>query len=260
MKIASWNVNSIKARFTHLIEFIDKENPDILLLQETKCTNHNFPLMELEHLGYNIYIHGEKSYNGVAIFSKFKADDITYNFPNNPLEEQARFLEITASTSIGFIRIISLYAPNGGEIDSDKFNKKLEFYDALTSYLAGKKTFDEKLIIGGDFNIAPFDIDVYSPNALAETTCFTLRERQKLRSLLNLGFADLYRLFHPVSQEFSWWDYRAGGFEQNRGMRIDMILSSYNATNYFTDCYMDYHQRAKEKPSDHIPIVVCTTT
>ena len=256
MKIATWNINSIKVRIEHLLNFVKECDPDILLLQEIKCLTENFPYEELSHLPYNLYIHGQKSYNGVAILSKFKADEISTEFTGNPCPEQARFLRMSVQTPIGFCRIISQYAPNGGEVDSDKYELKLKFYDALTKYLSTTKEYDEKLIIGGDFNIAPFDIDVYSHINLANSTCFTLPEKQKFRNLLNHGFDDLFRLIHPTTKEFSWWDYRAGGFEQNRGMRIDMILTSSNATSYFENCRMDYGMRAKVKPSDHIPVII----
>jgi exodeoxyribonuclease-3 len=256
MKIVTWNVNSIKIRIQHLLDFIKENDPDILLLQEIKCQTEAFPYEELSHLPYNLYVHGQKSYNGVAILSKFKADEIFTEFTNNPCPDHSRFLCINVQTPIGFCRIISLYVPNGGEVDSDKFELKLKFYDALTKYLSTTKEFDEKLIIGGDFNVAPFDIDVYSPTNLANSTCFTIREKQKFRSLLNCGFDDLFRLIHPTTQEFSWWDYRAGGFEQNRGMRIDMILTSSNATGHFENCRMDYEMRTKIKPSDHIPVII----
>jgi exodeoxyribonuclease III len=256
MKIATWNINSVKLRINLLLDFINDANPDLILLQEIKCETDKFPSDALSHLPYNLYIHGQKSYNGVAILSKYKADEIKYDFEGNPSADASRFLEIGISSPIGFCRVISLYAPNGGEVNSDKFNLKFKFYDALTQYLIKIKTFDEKIIIGGDFNIAPFDIDVHSPIALSNSTGFTIQERQKLRTLLNSGFDDLYRICNPNKNEFSWWDYRAGAFEQNKGMRIDMILSSSNATSYAKDSYMEYPMRSKYKPSDHVPVLV----
>lgn len=257
-KIATWNINSVKMRLSHLREFLLAANPDILLLQELKCETNKFPYEELADLPYNIYVHGQKSYNGVAIVSKFPADDInaiSYDFFGNPCPQQARFIEASFQTPIGFCQVASLYAPNGGEVDSDKFQLKLEFYDALIAYVESQKSFDKKLIIGGDFNIAPFDIDVYSPISLAQTTCCTKREKQKIRTLLNYGLEDLYRLAHPQQQEFSWWDYRAGAFEQNKGMRIDMLLASSNVADRLHNCYIDYQLRAKTSPSDHAPVV-----
>ena len=256
MKIASWNVNSIKARFNHIQEFIKEHNPDILLLQETKCTNENFPHQDFESLPYNIYVHGQKSYNGVAIFSKYRADEVITDFPENPCSSDARFIKIKFFSPIGFLNVISVYVPNGGEVGSEKFELKLKFYDSLIAYLKSIQSFDEKLIIGGDFNVAPFNIDVYSPKILEQTTCFTTIEKNKLRNLINVGFSDIYRLLHPNKKEFSWWDYRAGCFEQNKGMRIDMIFSSFNATNDFSHCVIDFSQRAKHTPSDHVPVVI----
>ncbi|MFY9589220.1 exodeoxyribonuclease III [Rickettsia endosymbiont of Halotydeus destructor] len=255
MKIATWNINSIKMRLDLLRNFLTEANPDILLLQEIKCETDKFPFDELSDLPYNFYVHGQKSYNGVAILSKFPADEIIKDFPNNYCTDQSRFLEINVSTPIGFCKIISLYAPNGSSVGSDKFETKLKFYDSFINYLSSCKSFEEKIIIGGDFNIAPFDIDVYSPQALRGTTCFTLDEQKKFRTILNSGFEDLYRVTKPASHEFSWWDYRAGSFEQNKGMRIDMLLASNNAVDYLENCYMDYNLRTKLKPSDHIPVV-----
>ncbi|RYE06116.1 MAG: exodeoxyribonuclease III [Rickettsiaceae bacterium] len=256
MKIATWNINSIRSRVQHLLDFIDEVNPDVLMLQELKCENQQFPYEELSHLPYNLYVHGQKSYNGVAILTKFRADEIIYNFPSNPLTEQSRFIEITAQTPIGFCRIICLYAPNGGEAHSDKFELKLQFFDAINNYLKSIKYFEEKIIIGGDFNICPFDIDVYSTQEFDNKTGFTLVERSRLRTLLNIGFDDQFRLLNPHLQEFSWWDYRGNAFAQNKGMRIDMILTSSNATTDFSKCYIDYATRTKIKPSDHAPVIL----
>ncbi len=262
MKIVTWNINAIRTRLQTLQDFISENDPDVILLQELKCETEKFPYEEFSHLPYNLYVHGQKAYNGVAVLSKFPADEINYNFTNNPCPEQSRFLEVTMQTPVGFCRIISLYAPNGGEVGSDKFIMKLGFFDALTSYLANylgsAQAFEERLIIGGDFNIAPFDIDVYAPGQLSETTCFTPIEKQKMRTLLNLGLEDLYRLAHPNKQEFSWWDYRAGAFEHNKGMRIDTFLGSSKAANIMQHCYIDPKWRAKLKASDHAPVVVST--
>ncbi|XVN42441.1 MAG: exodeoxyribonuclease III [Candidatus Rickettsia vulgarisii] len=254
MKIATWNINSVRTRLEHLRDFLIEENPDVVLLQEIKCETEKFPLEELSDLPYNFYIYGQKSYNGVAILSKFPADEVIKDLPNSNIN-QARFLEIAVQTPIGFCNIISLYAPNGSEVGSDKFEMKLKYYEDLVEYLQSKKSFDNKVIIGGDFNIAPFDIDVYSAKELANTTCFTKEEKYYLRTILNSGFEDLYRLSSPSAQEFSWWDYRAGSFEQNKGMRIDMILASSKAADHFDICQMSSSWRAKSKPSDHIPVV-----
>lgn len=255
LKIVTWNVNSVNSRMQHLIELIKDQDPDIICLQELKCLNEKFPRLELEHLPYNLYLHGQKSYNGVAILSKIPADEIKTDFPGNPIPEQARFIEAAFNTEIGYVRMISLYAPNGGEIGSDKFEIKLKFYDAFTNYLESIKSLEEKIFIGSDYNIAPFDIDLYSPEKLQNTTCCTYAEKEKLRTILNMGFVDNFRALHPNKQEFSWWDYRAGAFEQNKGMRIDSIFSTSNAVAHLTECSIDYKSRSKQKPSDHAPVI-----
>lgn len=255
MKVATWNVNSVRMRLPHLRDFLIDVNPDVALLQELKCQTEQFPYDELADLPYNFYIHGQKSYNGVAILSKFPADQVIDHFPNNPCQLESRFLEICGLSSIGFCRFICLYAPNGGQVASDSYQIKLKFYQAFFEYLLTKKSSDEKLIIGGDFNIAPFDIDVYSPADLADETGFTLIERQKLRSILNSGFEDLYRLSYPAKQEFSWWDYRSRALQHNRGRRIDFLLASSNAVSDFSSCYIDHQRRLAPRPSDHAPVV-----
>lgn len=254
-KIATWNVNSIRSRLEHVTDFLRDQDPCILLLQETKCTNDQFPHDHFSALPYNVSIHGQKSYNGVAIFSKYPIDEIKTDFRGNPCPAQARFLEVTCTTPIGYSRIISVYVPNGGEVGSEKFAMKLEFLSALTSYLNEIDAQDENLIVGGDFNVAPFDIDVYDPAALVNTTCFTEVEKGRMRTLMNKGFEDLYRLKHPDAQEFSWWDYRAAGFRRNLGMRIDFLLGNNNVLSKLQECYIDKSSRGKPQPSDHVPVV-----
>jgi len=255
-KITTWNLNSIKMRMQHLRHFLISHNPDIVLLQELKCETQKFPYDELSDLPYNFYIHGQKTFNGVAILSKFPADEVTTNFIGNPCPTHSRFIEILIQTPIGYCRIISVYVPNGGDVDSDQFMLKLKFFDTLIHYLESKKnSLDEKLIIGGDFNVAPFDIDVYSPKALNNSTCFTEQEKRRLRSILNMGFDDLFRVLNNTKQEFTWWDYRAGAFEYNKGMRLDFILTSSNTSSLFKNCTIDYHTRAQSKASDHAPVI-----
>lgn len=254
-KIVTWNVNSIKVRINHLKELIAEHDPDVICLQELKCETDKFPYDELSNLPYNLYVKGQKTYNGVAILSKIPADETITDFPGNPIPEQARFIECCFNTPIGYSRIISLYAPNGGEVGSDKYDIKLNFYDAFTDYINSKKSFEEKLFIGSDYNIAPFDIDVHSPEKLRNSTCFSLTEQKKLRTILNQGFIDNFRAKYPTKKEFSWWDYRAGSFEQNKGMRIDTIISTSNALLNLEDCIIDYKTREKEKPSDHAPVI-----
>jgi exodeoxyribonuclease-3 len=256
MKIVSWNVNSINARIDHLRELVVKENPDIILLQEIKSSTENFPYSEFADFNYEILISGQKSYNGVAIFSKYKILSSNQHFPNNPLIDHARFIEIECDTIFGTTKIISLYAPNGGDVDSEKFKQKFAFYKEFNEYLKKIHTNGENIIIGGDFNIAPFDIDVYDTKILRNSTGFTCNEKKIIRNIFSNGLNDLYRLKHPNSQEFSWWDYREGGFEQNKGMRIDFIIANNHIANYIKDSRLLKNYRAKVRPSDHIPMIV----
>ncbi len=255
LKIATWNVNSIRSRLEHVSDFLSSQIPDILLLQETKCTDDQFPHDQFSSMPYNVSLHGQKSYNGVAIFSKYPIDEVKTNFDGNPIPDQARFLEITCNTPVGYSRIISVYVPNGGEVGSDKFAIKLDFLDGLKAYLDSIQSKDENLIIGGDFNVAPFDIDLYDPEVLKNTTCCTEVEKEKMLALLGDNFADLYRIANPDLQEFSWWDYRSAGFARNHGLRIDFLLANENAARKLKECYIDKSYRSLEKPSDHVPVV-----
>lgn len=254
MKIVTWNVNSINSRITHLDELIKQHNPDIICLQELKCKEESFPMHDA-FTHYNIYLRGQKSYNGVAILSKHPADEINYDFKNNPLADEARFIEIVVKTDIGLCRIISLYAPNGQAIGSDKFANKIKFYQEFTKYIEERRSYDEMLFIAGDFNIAPENIDVYDPVSMELSVCFSKQERAIIRSIINkYSLQDQHRVLHPDEHNFSWWDYRQGAFAKNLGLRIDYILASPNASNLLTRSYIDTNARSKDKPSDHAPV------
>lgn len=254
MKIITWNLNSVNSRIEILEKLLSSESPDICLLQEIKTEEFKFPYDSLSHLPYNIYISGQKSYNGVAILSKFRAEEVRKTFPGNPLPEEARFIEISFCRDKSLYRVISLYVPNGGEVGSAKFKTKLEFLKAFSDYAASINKIDEKLAIGGDFNVAPFDLDVYSPGALKNSTCFTYEERAAFRALTNSGLYDLFRLKGEKSQEFSWWDYRAGAFERGAGMRIDGILACAGFAQDLLERKIEYSYRTLPKPSDHAPV------
>lgn len=256
MKILTWNLNSINARFILLNDLLLQENPDIVFLQEVKCKTENFPYKNLSHLPYNIYVHGQKSYNGVAILSKFSAEVINYSFLGNPCINDARFIEITVYiNTLGNCKLISLYVPNGGILNSKKFKQKIEFLDSFFEYLKFNKSINSKIIIGGDFNVSPFDIDVYSPEDLKDTTCFSLMERKRLRGIFNLGFEDIYRIINYKKQEFSWWDYRFNSLKRNHGMRIDFIIATSNLATHFNKCDILKKFRYQIKSSDHAPII-----
>ena len=254
--IATWNVNSVKARLPNVVEWLQSAKPDVVLLQELKCLEEAFPKMEIEDCGYNIAVHGQKTYNGVAILSKHPIEDVTRSIPNFD-DEAARYIEgIISIAGKGAIRVASVYVPNGQSPDSDKFQYKMNFYDKLYAHLTSIRDFDEKIFIGGDYNCAPEDIDVYDPRSLRGTTCFHPDEQAHVRKLHNAGYADVYRKLNPNKQEFSWWDYRAGAYNYNKGMRIDYILTNPKAADSVIDCRIDAEPRGKEKASDHTPVIV----
>lgn len=255
IKIATWNINSIRSRIDQVVHWLQSNNIDIALLQELKCTNDQFPYSLIEELGYNCYVFGEKSYNGVAIISKFSADETFENFLGSPCPNQARYIEATMNLPIGYTRISSVYVPNGGEVDSDKFKIKMDFYDAFSKYISTKQDLDENFIIGGDFNVALNDSDVYSPDTLRNTTCFTNIERKKLRSFINVGFRDPEEYFSNKNL-FTWWDYRAQGFQNNKGLRIDYIFSNPKISDKITNYYCQKEIRGNIKASDHAPVII----
>lgn len=252
MHIVTWNVNSIKARLPLVVEFIRQEQPEILLLQETKCENAKFPQEAFNELGYNVLVNGQKSYNGVAIASKFPMNGTKLSFENNPKEEHARFIEAEVNLPVGFARVISVYVINGGEVRSSAYEQKLSFLEHLGEYLRLQRRHDELLLVGGDFNVAPEEMD--TANTKEEYTCFTMAERAAMRALLNKGMCDAYRICNPDVQGFTWWDYRERSLQNNRGMRLDMILASPNAMDKAKSCTVGKVWREKEKSSDHAPL------
>jgi exodeoxyribonuclease-3 len=256
MQVVCWNINSIKIRLNYLINIIKDKKPDVILLQEIKCIENNLPFLELEELGYNITVVGQKTFNGVAILSKTPIEDIVKILPGDESDPQARYVEcFTSINGIGY-RLISVYVPNGQEVGSDKFQYKMRFFERLYNRLNELLTYDEKLIIGGDFNVAPEEIDVYNPKALEGTVGFHIDERKHFRKLLSLDLVDSFRLCHPNKQEFSWWDYRSGGWQYNRGMRIDQILVSPQVVDSLKNSGVYSEIRALEKTSDHAPIFI----
>lgn len=255
MKVVSWNVNSINSRLNKIINWIEEQQPDVILLQELKCEEAKFPFQQLAHLPYNIKMVGQKTYNGVAILSKYPIDDVITTFKDNPVAEQARYIEATMNTPNGYARFISVYVVNGADVDHQNYEIKLQFLNNLKKHIENINDRNELLIIGGDFNVAAFDIDVFDPKFCAEKLLFSTNEKHALRSLINSNLFDTYRMLNPDKSEFSWWDYRANAFANNKGMRIDYIFTNPTATNYLTKAYIDINERAKDKASDHAPVV-----
>lgn len=250
MKLASWNVNSLKVRLPHVLDWLEEHQPDILGLQETKTMDDNFPIEDIEAAGYHVAFVGQKTYNGVAVISKNKSTDIITDLPGLH-DPQRRVLGCT----VGDVRFLNLYVPNGSEVGSQKYNYKLNWLDKLASYVEKQLKQHENLIVAGDFNIAPDDRDVHDPKAWHEKILCSTPERKALQRLIDLGLSDTFRLFKQEEKIYSWWDYRAAGFCRNLGLRIDLLLTSPALTKHCTASYVDNEPRKLERPSDHAPVV-----
>lgn len=256
MKIATWNVNSLKVRLPQVIAWLQENPVDALCLQELKQETDKFPLDAFKELGYQCAWTGQKTYNGVAIISRQTPLDITLNNPFFP-DEQQRLVSITVPSAIGDIRIICAYCPNGSSLESDKYTYKLEWFKALHQYLEQQLQKYPNLAVLGDYNVAPEDRDVhdkYSGDILISPS-----EREAFQCLLDLGLSDSFRLFEQEEKSFSWWDYRMMGFRRNAGLRIDHILLSKPLRDLCTECVIDKQPRRNEQPSDHTPVIATIT-
>lgn len=250
-RIASWNVNSVNARVDHVVQWLEKNEVDVLALQEIKCLDEQFPLTPFLELGYEVIVSGQKSYNGVALLSKTEAEDIVTDMPHYA-DPQRR---IMAATIDGF-RILNLYVPNGQSLGSDKYQYKLAWLDALIEFVEKEKARYPNMAIVGDFNIAPTDADVYDPKECQGNILVSEPERTALKRLLRLGFVDSFRLFKQPQDSFSWWDYRAGSLRQNKGLRIDLALLSNDLAAHCQNSDIDKTPRTWARPSDHAPVFV----
>jgi exodeoxyribonuclease-3 len=251
MKIATWNVNSLKVRLPQALDWLDANRPDALCLQETKLEDPNFPLSEINAAGYQVVFSGQKTYNGVAILSKQPATEVIAGIPGFP-DEQKRVL----AAMVDGVRIICVYIPNGQSVDSDKYQYKLRWLEALTHWLEEELRRYPALALLGDFNIAPEDRDVYDPKAWAGQVLCSDAERTAMQRLIALGLKDGFRLFEQAEKSYSWWDYRMNAFRRNMGLRIDHILLSEPLARACTSCSIDKTTRSLERPSDHAPVVV----
>ena len=249
-KIATWNVNSIKARLPRVTEWLREAQPDVVMLQETKCTDDTFPRAEIEELGYNLAICGQKTYNGVAILSKTPIEDVACGLPGDDKDDQARYVEAFT----GGVRVASIYLPNGNPVASEKFPYKLGWLERLAHHTEQLLANEEVLVLGGDYNVCPTDEDVYDPAGWANDALCCIESRKGFRRLLYLGLTDAYRALHPTDREYSFWDYQAGAWQKNWGLRIDHLLLSPQAADRLAKAEIDRAPRGKEKASDHTPV------
>jgi exodeoxyribonuclease-3 len=250
VKIATWNVNSLRVRLPHLLGWLAAQSPDVVCLQETKCEDATFPAAELQAAGYCSVHHGQKTYNGVAILTRSEAGGVCRGIPEFA-DPQSRVIAVEYHGA----RIVCVYVPNGQSVGSDKYEYKLGWYRALAAWLAAELAAHPRLAVMGDFNVAPEDRDVHDPAAWAGQVLFSEPERAALRSLTQLGLVDAFRLFEQPEKSFSWWDYRMGAFRRNLGLRIDHVLLSPALAAACRSCAIDLEPRRLERPSDHAPVV-----
>lgn len=250
MKIATWNVNSIKMRIPHVVAWTKKNHPDVLLLQELKCSDEAFPTEDFDDLGYNYAVAGQKTFNGVAILSRHPMTIEDRRLPGDETDDQARYLEAL----VGPLRVASIYLPNGNPIDSDKFRYKLSWLDRLLAHARNLLKLEEPTILGGDFNVCPTDDDVYDPDGFAGDALCHPDARARFRALSYQGWTDAIRAFHPQGGIYTFWDYQAGCWDKDQGLRIDHLLLSPQATDRLVASGVDKEPRGKEKPSDHTPV------
>lgn len=250
MKIATWNVNSLRVRLPHLQTWQQLAAVDVIALQETKTQDSEFPLSELQALGLHPVFNGQRTYNGVAILSGTPPENVVHGIPGFD-DEQRRVLAATVKD----VRVINVYVPNGQTLESDKYQYKLRWLNALTDYVRSELTQHDKLVLLGDFNIAPEDRDVHDPKAWEGSVLVSEPERSALRELMSLGLNDVFRKFEQADKAFSWWDYRAAGFRRNAGLRIDLILCSQDMSDACIGCLIDKEPRKQERPSDHTPVI-----
>ncbi len=254
MRIASWNVNSIKQRLDILLEWLGETQPDVVCLQETKCQDEQFPREAIEGAGYNVAAHGQKTFNGVAILSKRPLEEVTPRLPGDPEDDHARFLEAVVSTDTGAVRVASIYLPNGNPPTTEKYAYKLKWMDRLLHYASERLALEEPLVLAGDYNVIPAAADVYDASAWTGDALFLPTTRERFRALLALGLTDALRATTDEGGLYTFWDYQAGAWQRNKGLRIDHLLLSPQAADRLAGVGIDKYVRGKEKPSDHVPI------
>ena len=251
MKIATWNVNSVKARLDNVLDWLRTAAPDVVLLQEIKTVEDGFPRLEVEALGYRCAIHGQKSYNGVAILSKVGLEDVRARLDGDDGDEQARYIEATVG---GDVRVASIYLPNGNPVASEKFGYKLGWMKRLKARAAELLASERPVVLGGDYNVIPTDDDVHDPAAWADDALFRPQTRAAFREILWLGYTDAFRVLDPSPHRYTFWDYQGGAWQRDHGIRIDHLLLSPAAADRLAGSGIDTEPRGKPKASDHTPV------
>lgn len=255
MRIATWNINGVKARIDGLLTWLKDASPDVLCLQEIKSMDDGFPRLEIEDVGYNVATHGQKGFNGVAILSKRPFDEVTARLPGDDSDEQARYLEAVISTEAGAVRVASIYLPNGNPIDSEKFPYKLKWMERLQAHARGLLDLEEITVLGGDYNVIPEPRDARNPKVWENDALYQPESRGHLRAIEALGYTDALRACSDDAL-YTFWDYQAGAWQKNNGIRIDHLLLSPQAADRLAGVTIDKRTRGWEKPSDHVPVVV----
>ena len=252
MKVATWNINGINSRLRHVLDWSATERPDVLCLQETKCVDSRFPFKAIRAIGYDhIEAHGEKAYNGVAIVSKLPISDLQKNFPGDAADTPRRLIAGTVSG----VRIVNVYVPHGTALGTEKFAFKLDWLARLRQYLDKGHRPEHQVLLCGDLNVAPHEMDVWKPSLWKDKLHFTRPEREAIRSVKAWGFTDLFRQMNDEAREFSWWDHFRNSFEKDRGLRIDHIWASQPLAERCVGCWIDKEPRGWDHPSDHAPVV-----
>ncbi|HEY8000133.1 MAG TPA: exodeoxyribonuclease III [Pseudolabrys sp.] len=256
MRIATWNVNSIRQRQDNMVAWLKERGPDIVCLQEIKCVNEAFPRDAFESLGYNVAVHGQKAFNGVALLSKLPFDEVAPGLIGDKDDVQARFLEALVSTKAGVLRVVSLYLPNGNPPNTDKYTYKLKWMDRLIAFSRERLKLEEPMLLAGDFNVIPTAADARRPEAWTNDALFLPPTRERFRALINLGLTDAIRAVSDARDLYTFWDYQAGSWAKDDGIRIDHLLLSPHAADKLIDAGIDRHVRSWDKPSDHVPVYV----
>lgn len=255
MKIATWNINGVKARIENLVAWLKESQPDIACLQEIKSVDEGFPRLEIEALGYHVETHGQKGFNGVALLSKMRPDEVSRGLPGDESDEQARFIEGVFSVKGGALRVASLYLPNGNPAGTEKYSYKLAWMDRLAAHARTLLALEEPFVLAGDYNVIPQPHDCWDPAVWAEDALFLPQTRQRFHALANLGLTDALRASSDAVPLYTFWDYQAGCWPKNQGIRIDHLMLSPEAADRLRVASVEKHVRAWEKPSDHVPVV-----